>query len=182
MSQSNFEEFPEVPKGFAPLEPIPENIAPEDVAEYLRQLNRVYLHNLKVEDQIRIIAEKRFNDFLLYPLARLYDTGLQDSDQTQQPELFNARAIYLMRNKFLQMQFAFYQIEYSVLENYCYSHISLNFGMRYKALYQHELRGTYSDNIETLSRLISETEKYLRKTIRDVKPPYLVVENKRPKS
>ena len=118
------------------------------------------------------IEERRFRRFLLIPLGQLYDPGLEESDPSKQPELFNSRANFLLKNKFLQLSFGFYRVEYSIIDNVAYSHYSLNNGMTFVMYKEMKLSKNPKRNIEGLARLISDTESILRYTIVKRTPPY----------
>ena len=129
---------------------------------------------MRRENLIRKYSHRRFYRFLLIPLGHLYDPGFQESDVKRQRELFTSRANFLLKNKFIQSSFGFYRIEYSILDGYARSYFSLNNGLTYKKCAEFELRGTPQEYVETLANMISATEGFLRNTIKEKTPPYLM--------
>lgn len=178
MSQSNFEEYKPQDHSYTAFQPIPENISDENVEAYLQRQrkrdHRKLLAQWRRDAKIKNFSTRRFYRFLLMPIGTLYDPGFQPSDQTEQPALFNSRANFLLKQRLLQNSFGFYRVEYSILNNFAYSHYSLNNGLNFKLHAEIELRGSFQDNVESLAELISATESFLRTTIRERTPPYLM--------
>lgn len=168
----------EIQKRFSAFEPVPENIEEDGLGEYVKARRKIELqkfHNQYRRDRlIEKFSHRRFYRFLLIPIGQLYDPGFGETNETVQPELFNSRANFLLRQRLLQNSFGFYRVEYSILNNYAYSHFSLNNGLNFKKYAEVELRGSPADTVKSLAELISTTESFLRKTIKEKTPPYLM--------
>jgi hypothetical protein len=179
MSKFDNEEFKSViRRGHAPYEPVPENIKEGGLEEHVKARRKIDLQRFhsqhRHERLIEKYSHKRFYRFLLTHVGQLYDPGFGETNEGIQPELFNSRASFLLRQRLLQNSFGLYQVEYSILNNYAFSHYSLNNGMNFKKCKEVELRGSPAETIKSLAELISETELFLRKTIKEKNPPYLM--------
>lgn len=178
MSKYNFEEFEPEDRSYAALEPVPDDISEEDIQEYIEYQWKIERRKMFRESRRERLIEKyslrRFYRFLLIPIGQLYDPGFQESSVERQPELFKTRAHYVLKYRLLQSSFGFYDVEYSLLNNYAISHYSLNNGLTYKKYAEVELRGSVSESAETIAELIAETETFLRSTIKEKRPPYLM--------
>ena len=179
MSKFNNEEYEsEIPRGYAAYEPIPDSVEPEDVDEYIKSKykldERRIRKQLRRDFLIRKYSNRRFYRFLLIPIGQLYDPGFGEVQVSTLPELFNSRAYFLLKTRFLQSSFGFYRVEYSIVNNYAISHYSLNNGLTFKKHFEVELRGSMHENIESIAELIAATESFLRKTIKEKTPPYLM--------
>jgi hypothetical protein len=178
MSKYNFEEFEPEDSGYSAYEPVPDHIAEENIDEYIEQQwkadSRKMFREVRREKLIEKHSVRRFYRFLLNPIGQFYDPGFQESSVESQPELFKTRAHYVLKYRFLQVPFGFYRVEYSLLNNYAISHYSLNNGLTFKKYAEVELRGTITESAETIAELIAETESFLRSTIKEKRPPYLM--------
>ena len=102
----------------------------------------------------------------------VYDIGSGDFGLFVQTQRYAPRAQYLLKNKWMTIQFGFYLIEYTIIDGVAYGFYSLNYGVRYVFFMESELTKNQESNIKILTSLFKETEEFLHQTLADRKPPY----------
>jgi hypothetical protein len=130
----------------------------------LRSVGRRKMQRLPYKFQF----EKIVDDFA----RSIYEIGSGDFNGFSDEERYAPRANYLLENKWLNIAFGIYQIEYTITEDTGFSHFSLDHGLTYTIHMETELTNNKELNIEILVRLFHETEEHLFGTIVDRSPPY----------
>jgi hypothetical protein len=102
----------------------------------------------------------------------VYDIGSGDFGLFVQTQRFTPRAQYLLKNKWVNVQFGFYLIEYTIVDGVAYSHYSLNYGIRYVFFMESKLTKNQESNVKIITDLFRETEESLHQTFANRKPPY----------
>jgi hypothetical protein len=102
----------------------------------------------------------------------VYDIGSGDFGLFVQTQRFTPRAQYLLKNKWVNVQFGFYLIEYTIVDGVAYSHFSLNYGIRYVFFMESKLTKNQESNVKIITDLFTETEESLHQTFANRKPPY----------
>lgn len=101
-----------------------------------------------------------------------YDLGPGDFEGLTEHQRFQPRAVYLLKNQWVQIQLGVYVIEYTVIDGVAYSHYSLNYGISYHLYMETELTKNRESNQNILVDLFKETEEFLHDTIVNGSAPY----------
>jgi hypothetical protein len=104
--------------------------------------------------------------------SSVYEIGRGDFNSFAEEHRYAPRANYLLKNKWVAITFGIYQIEYTITEEFAFSHFSLNHGLTYLIHMETELTKNRELNFRALINLFQETEEYLLGTIVDRSPPY----------
>jgi hypothetical protein len=102
----------------------------------------------------------------------VYEIGNGDFSGFVENQRYKPRADYLIKNKFLQVQFGIYIVEYTITDGYAYSHYSLNYGLSYLIHMETQLVKNYETNRKILIDLFRETEEHLFGTFTSRTAPY----------
>lgn len=119
------------------------------------------------------IGKRWFKQLVKYFGRSVFDIGPSDFGVFVQRQRFAPRAQYLLKNKWINIQFGIYLIEYTVVDNVAYSFYSLNYGVRYVSFMGSELTDNRKLNMKIIINLFKETEEFLHQTLADRKPPYI---------
>jgi hypothetical protein len=125
-----------------------------------------------------IAAKYKLNELWFRMLVKnfarsVYEIGRGDFSGFVEDHRYKPRADYLIKNKFLQVQFGFYIIEYTITNGVAYSHYSLNYGLSYIIYMETQLVKNYEANQLLLVDLFRETEESLFGTFTTSRAPYL---------
>jgi hypothetical protein len=101
-----------------------------------------------------------------------YDLGPGDFDWFTEHHRYQPRAVYLLKNQWVQIQLGVYVIEYTINDGVAYSHYSLNYGISYHIYMETELMTNRESNQNILVDLFKETEKFLHDSIVNGSAPY----------
>ena len=101
-----------------------------------------------------------------------YDLGPGDFDWFTEHQRFQPRALYLLKNQWVQIQLGVYVIEYTINEGVAYSQYSLNYGISYHIYMETELTNNKESNQNILVELFKLTEEFLHDTIVNGSAPY----------
>ena len=102
-----------------------------------------------------------------------YDLGPGDFECFTEHQRFQPRAVYLLKNQWVQIQLGVYVIEYTINDGVAYSHYSLNYGISYHIYMESKLSKNKDSSVEILVDLFKETEEFLHDTIVNRSAPYL---------
>ena len=128
-------------------------------------------------DRFRWGIMKKLANYWFKKLAKgfarsVYDIGSGDFGLFVQTQRFTPRAQYLLKNKWVNVQFGFYLIEYTIVDGVAYSYFSLNYGIRYVFFMESKLTKNQESNVKIITDLFTETEESLHQTFANRKPPY----------
>ena len=87
-----------------------------------------------------------------------FDLGPGDFDWFTEHHRYQPRAVYLLKNQWVQIQLGVYVIEYTINDGVAYSHYSLNYGISYHIYMETELTTNRESNQNILVDLFKETE------------------------
>ena len=101
-----------------------------------------------------------------------YDLGPGNFGLFTEHHRYQPRAVYLLKNQWVQIQLGVYVIEYTVIDGVAYSHYSLNYGISYHLYMETKLTKNRESNQNILVDLFKETEEFLHDTIVNGSAPY----------
>jgi hypothetical protein len=127
--------------------------------------------------KLSINAKSKLNELWFKMLVKnfarsVYEIGSGDFSGFVEDQRYKPRADYLIKNKFLQVQFGIYIIEYTIANGVAYSHFSLNYGLSYLIYMESHLVKNYETNQMLLVDLFRETEEHLFGTFTSRTAPY----------
>jgi hypothetical protein len=135
-------------------------------------LRRDSLRSVRRKNMRRLQYKRQFEKIVDEFASSIYEIGRGEFNSFSDEERYAPRANYLLENKWLNIAFGIYRIEYTITENTGFSHFSLDHGLTYIIHMETELTNNKELNIEVLVRLFHDTEEHLLGTIVDRSPPY----------
>ena len=132
---------------------------------------------ISLRERIRFSYLEKLSSFSFKMLIKrhnsvFYDLGPGDFDHFTEHQRFQPRAVYLLKNQWVQVQLGVYVIEYTIIDGVAYSYYSLNYGISYHLYMETQLSKQSEMNLEILVDLFKETEEFLHDSIVNGSAPY----------
>jgi len=129
------------------------------------------LGRVKLNHQAKI-SSSSFRTLVKRHSSVFYDLGPGNFGLFAEQHRYQPRAIYLLKNQWMQIQLGVYLIEYTIIDGFAYGHYSLNYGISYHLYMETELTKSKESNQKILVDLFKETEEFLHDTIMNGSAPY----------
>jgi hypothetical protein len=132
---------------------------------------------ISLRERIRFSYLEKLRSFSFKMLIKrhnsvFYDLGPGDFECFTEHQRFEPRAVYLLKNQWVQIQLGVYVIEYTINNGVAYSQYSLNYGISYHFYMETELTNNKESNQNILVELFKLTEEFLHDTIVNGSAPY----------
>lgn len=153
-------------------------VVPEDFEnEVYKNLTIDQPVRISFRDRIRFSYLEKLRSFSFKMLVKrhnsvFYDLGPGDFGWFTEHQRYEPRAVYLLKNQWVQIQLGVYVIEYTINDGVAYSHYSLNYGISYRVYMETELMTNKESNQKILVDLFKETEEFLHDSILNGSAPY----------
>ncbi len=153
-------------------------VAPEDFEnEVCNDLTFDQSARISFRERIRFSYLEKLCSFPFKMLIKrhssvFYDLGPGDFDWFTEHHRYQPRAVYLLKNQWVQIQLGVYVIEYTIIDGVAYGYYSLNYGISYHLYMETELTKSKESNQNILVDLFKETEEFLHDTIVNGSAPY----------
>ena len=146
--------------------------------EVWKDLSNDHFMRISFRERIRFSYLEKLCSFSFKMLIKrhntvFYDLGPGDFDSFTEHQRYQPRAVYLLKNQWVQIQLGVYVIEYTINDGVAYSHYSLNYGISYHIYMESKLSKNKDSSVEILVDLFKETEEFLHDTIVNRSAPYL---------
>ena len=146
-------------------------------SEVWKDLSNDQFEKISLRERTRFSYLEKLRSFSFKMLIKrhnsvFYDLGPGDFDWFTEHHRYQPRAVYLLKNQWVQIQLGVYVIEYTVNDGVAYSHYSLNYGISYHIYMETELTTNRESNQNILVDLFKETEEFLHDSIVNGSPPY----------
>lgn len=145
--------------------------------EVYKKLSNDQSERISFRERIRFSYLEKLRSFSFKMLIKrhnsvFYDLGPGDFDWFTEHQRYQPRAVYLLKNQWVQIQLGIYVIEYTIIDGVAYSHYSLNYGISYHIYMETELTKSNESNQNILVDLFKETEEFLHDSIVNGSAPY----------
>ena len=160
---------------WADYQAVPEDLENEVCEELAKnRFKRLsFLKNAKINYQQKI-SSSSFRMLIKRHDSVFYDLGPGNFGLFTELHRYQPRAVYLLKNQWMQIQWGGYVIEYTIIDNFAYSHYSLNYGISYQLYMETKLTKIRESNQNILVDLFKETEEFLHDTIVNGSAPYFL--------
>lgn len=174
MSKSNYEEEEHLNgPGWASYEPIPDGWDEDEFthSQYFDHPQLNPLSRLKKSCAKKLYVH-RYSKTVKAKTKQYFDLGSGDYGHMQHEEMYVARAEYLLKHRWMQLNFGCFIAEYSIQNGYGNFRYSHNDGIEFHKYSETELSKNNKLNIEILTTFFVEAEEYLYASTIERKPTY----------
>jgi|APCry1669188970_1035186.scaffolds.fasta_scaffold15053_2 hypothetical protein len=174
MSKSNPEEEKQLNgPGWTSYQPIPDDW---DEDEFTRSQ---YFNLPKLNPLSRLnkwcakkLYENRYSKMIKVKTKHYFDFGDGDYGHLNHEEMYLARAAYLLKHRWIQLNFGCFIVEYSILNGYGSFRYSHNDGIEFHKHSETRLSKHHQLDLEILTTFFIEAEEHLYASTKDRKPTY----------
>lgn len=174
MSKSNYEEEKQLSgPGWSSYQPIPDDWD-EDEWTHSQDFDHPRLNPLSrlKKSCARKLYKHRYSKMVKAKTKHYFDIGDGDYGYMEHEEMHAARATYLLKHRWMQLNFGCFIAEYSILNEYGNFRYSHNNGIEFHKYSETQLSKDHQFNIEILTTFFAGAEGYMYASIRDRKPTY----------
>lgn len=174
MTKSNYEEEKQLSgPGWSSYQPIPDD-RDEDEWNHSQDFDHPRLNPLSrlKKSCARKLYKHRYSKMVKAKTKHYFDFGDGDYGHMQHEEMYAARATYLLKHRWMQLNFGCFIAEYAIRNGYGNFRYSHNDGIEFHKHSETELSKDHQLNIEILTTFFIEAEEHLYASTKDRTPTY----------